>query len=167
MGWNYLSIPKLQRCNRWSLGMDKLFHLTLYQTHYLTMLIKGGTGCKSFITAVLSKDKIFSSGLVVNVGLFVVIWPFFQRLLPCISKRHFYFHKPSFPFQIPLSTWKAVYPLSMYVLLQLNKIIDCRKVAIWCWLIFVIVFPNGNHTQVLQFKNLFLLVSHTGVKRCI
>ena len=21
--WNYLSIPKLQRCNRWSLGMDK------------------------------------------------------------------------------------------------------------------------------------------------
>ena len=22
MGWNYLSIPKLQRCNRWSLGMD-------------------------------------------------------------------------------------------------------------------------------------------------
>ena len=23
MGWNYLSIPKLQRCNRWSLGMDK------------------------------------------------------------------------------------------------------------------------------------------------
>ena len=25
VGWNYLSIPKLQRCNRWSLGMDKWF----------------------------------------------------------------------------------------------------------------------------------------------
>ena len=24
MGWNYLSTPKLQLCNRWSLGMDKL-----------------------------------------------------------------------------------------------------------------------------------------------
>ena len=23
VGWNYLSIPKLQRCNRWSLRMDK------------------------------------------------------------------------------------------------------------------------------------------------
>ena len=23
VGWNYLSIPKVQRCNRWSLGMDK------------------------------------------------------------------------------------------------------------------------------------------------
>ena len=39
MGWNYLSIPKLQRCNRWSLGMDKVFHLTLYWTYdYLSML---------------------------------------------------------------------------------------------------------------------------------
>ena len=39
MGWNYLSIPKLQRCNRWSLGMDKLFHRTLYQAcDYLSML---------------------------------------------------------------------------------------------------------------------------------
>ena len=39
MGWNYLSIPKLQRCNRWSLGMDKKFHLTLYQAcNYLSML---------------------------------------------------------------------------------------------------------------------------------
>ena len=28
--WNYLYIPKLQRCNRWSLGMDKLFHPIFY-----------------------------------------------------------------------------------------------------------------------------------------
>ena len=39
MWWNYLSIPKLQRCNRWSLGMDKQFHPTLYQAgYYLSML---------------------------------------------------------------------------------------------------------------------------------
>ena len=30
VGWNYLSIPKLQRLHRWSLGMDKWFHRTLY-----------------------------------------------------------------------------------------------------------------------------------------
>ena len=30
MWWNYLSIPKLQRLHRWSLGMDKLCHRTLY-----------------------------------------------------------------------------------------------------------------------------------------
>ena len=29
VGWNYLSIPKLQRLHRWSLGMDKSLHLTL------------------------------------------------------------------------------------------------------------------------------------------
>ena len=39
MGWNYLSIPKLQRCNRWSLGMDKLFHPTVYNVcNYGSML---------------------------------------------------------------------------------------------------------------------------------
>ena len=39
MGWNYLSIPKLQRLHRWSLGMDKYFHLTLYRAcDYLCML---------------------------------------------------------------------------------------------------------------------------------
>ena len=39
MGWNYVSIPKLQRCNRWSLGMHRLFHPTLYWAcDYLAML---------------------------------------------------------------------------------------------------------------------------------
>ena len=30
MAWHYLSIPKLQQCYRWSLGMDKYHHRTLY-----------------------------------------------------------------------------------------------------------------------------------------
>ena len=39
MGWNYLPIPKLQRCNRWSLGMDKWFNPTLFWAcDYLSML---------------------------------------------------------------------------------------------------------------------------------
>ena len=39
VGWNYLSIPKLQRYNGWSLGMDTEFHLTLYRAcDYLSML---------------------------------------------------------------------------------------------------------------------------------
>ena len=39
MGWNYLSIPKLQRLHRWSLGMDKYFHPTHYNgCNYLSML---------------------------------------------------------------------------------------------------------------------------------
>ena len=39
MGWNYLSIPNLQRSNRWSLRMDRYFHLTLYKAcTYLSML---------------------------------------------------------------------------------------------------------------------------------
>ena len=39
MGWNYLSIPKLQWLHHWSLGMDKQFHPTLYNgCNYLSML---------------------------------------------------------------------------------------------------------------------------------
>ena len=44
MGWNYLSITKLQRWNRWSLGMEKQFHSTLSRAYdYLSML---GLGLK-------------------------------------------------------------------------------------------------------------------------
>ena len=39
MGSNFISIPKLQRLPRWSLGMDKQFHLTLFLAcYYLSML---------------------------------------------------------------------------------------------------------------------------------
>ena len=39
LGWNHWSIPKLQRCNRWSLGMDMLFHPTFnWACDYLSML---------------------------------------------------------------------------------------------------------------------------------
>ena len=39
MGWNYICIPKLQRCSCWSLGMYKQFYLTLYWAcDYLSML---------------------------------------------------------------------------------------------------------------------------------
>ena len=38
VGWNYLSIPKLQQCDRWSLVMNKQFHPTLYDGRdYLSM----------------------------------------------------------------------------------------------------------------------------------
>ena len=38
-GWNYLSIPKLQRCIRWSLGMGTLSYPTLSNGfNYLSML---------------------------------------------------------------------------------------------------------------------------------
>ena len=30
VGWNYSSLRKRQRCNHWSLGMHREFHLTLY-----------------------------------------------------------------------------------------------------------------------------------------
>ena len=39
MGWNYLSITKLQRLHRWRLVMDKYFHPTLYLgCNYIFML---------------------------------------------------------------------------------------------------------------------------------
>ena len=39
MGWNCLSIPKFHRCKRWSFGIDKYFHPTLYNgRNYFSML---------------------------------------------------------------------------------------------------------------------------------
>ena len=39
MGWNYLSIPKLQRSHHCNLGMDAYFHAKLYWAHdYLSMV---------------------------------------------------------------------------------------------------------------------------------
>ena len=64
MGWHYLSIPKLQRCNRWSLGMDTLFHPTHYNgCNYLSVLrlklihvIKGANGV---VLDILSNPELF------------------------------------------------------------------------------------------------------------
>ena len=40
MGWNYLSIPKLQQCSCWSLGTDEEFHPTCnWACDYLSMNI--------------------------------------------------------------------------------------------------------------------------------
>ena len=38
MRWNYLSIPKLQRLHRWSLGMDKFHPIHYNGCNYLSML---------------------------------------------------------------------------------------------------------------------------------
>ena len=62
MGWNYVSILKLQRLYRWSLGMDKWFHPTLYWVcNYvfmlewkLSMLVKGVSGKRKMILHFLS-----------------------------------------------------------------------------------------------------------------
>ena len=49
MRWNYLSIPKLQRCNHWSLGMDLIPHCIMDVITYpcrdqiQSMLVKGAT----------------------------------------------------------------------------------------------------------------------------
>ena len=72
MGWNYLSIPKLQRCNRWSLGMNKYFHPTLHnECNYLSILVKGAQGLNmsnsqrqpSIIWSCLTEGFQFSFGV--------------------------------------------------------------------------------------------------------
>ena len=57
MEWNDLSIPKLQRLHRWSLGMDTSFHPTLYNgCNYLTMLglklIHVNKSCPRYLMAI-------------------------------------------------------------------------------------------------------------------
>ena len=82
VGWNYLSIPKLQRWNRWSLGMDKLFHSTRYHGYnYLSML-----GFK--LIHVSKRGPRYCSGwyitlIIQNSGKFrYLLWDFSSRVKP-------------------------------------------------------------------------------------
>ena len=92
MGWNYLSIPKLQRCNRWSLGMDKWFHPTLYWAcDYLSML-----GLK--LNHVSKRGhKMYHNDTWSQINASHTISQIWQMIyislpLPCISARKDIFH---------------------------------------------------------------------------
>ena len=105
MGYHYLSIPKLQGLQHWSLGMDKLFHPTLYDgCNYLSMLgfklihvSKRGPRCSRlciFIINIFTKYNtslkigvcfimlmtVTSQVIIKNCGLLNV--PFCRSLLP-------------------------------------------------------------------------------------
>ena len=76
--WNYSSIPKLRRCNRGRLGMDKWFHPTLYNwCNYLFML-----GCH-VITAQLDIWHI-----TVQRHDDVIKWKHFPRYWPFVRGIH-------------------------------------------------------------------------------
>ena len=60
MGWNNLFNPKLQRCSRWSLGLDKWFHLARYN------------GCSSL--SILVKTVVACKGLSIMTYLFVSLY---------------------------------------------------------------------------------------------
>ena len=89
MGWNYLSIPKLQWLHRWSLGMDKLFHPIHYNgCNYLCMLgLKLNHVSKrsprqqaTSGTNVVSYDSMPSAGLseliidIFSLSVFISLW---------------------------------------------------------------------------------------------
>ena len=72
MGWKYLSIPKLQRRNHWSLGMNiKLFNPKLYGVcDYLSMLglklihvgkrVLGDTAIVAFINQIKQQFSVIN-----------------------------------------------------------------------------------------------------------
>ena len=99
VGWKYLSIPKLQRYNRWSLGMDKLFHPILYNRYnYLPMLgleiihiSKRGSTAETTIMKYLrsSKLKIIDNNLKVNLSAVHNGWlVFYGRYVSNIFTRY-------------------------------------------------------------------------------
>ena len=75
VGWNYLSIPKLQRCGCWSLGMSEWYNLKRYWScGYLSMLAlklirltRWATGRKSFHHWCLSAIAKLSNQTVVGI----------------------------------------------------------------------------------------------------
>ena len=79
-GWNYLSIPKLQRLHRWCLGMDKSRHPTLYDgCKYLSTLGSKLTNISiikraNSVIMTLSICKIYNSREI-NTSCNIIIWP--------------------------------------------------------------------------------------------
>ena len=81
-GWNYLSIPKLQRLHRWCLGMDKLLHPTLYN---------GGT---SLSMLGLKLNNVSKRGYWDPIMSIAYWWPFHAHYPPFFTTEFYYiFHR--------------------------------------------------------------------------
>ena len=85
VGWNYLSLLKLQRLHRWSLGMDNKFHPKCYLAHeYLSML-----GCWSMFV------KGSPSGHQINISPNAAIKQYNNLSLMVIFLFIIFIHTPS------------------------------------------------------------------------
>ena len=133
MGWNYLSIPKLQRLHHWSLGMDKLFHPTLlWACNYLSMLglklnhvSKRGPGCviqNFYHRKFLKYDSIITNDYVLIPTAFHIFSAFHTQFnddvifyfiqlstMKCYCRPVFWYlinHKNPWAFQLLNNKWK-------------------------------------------------------------
>ena len=81
VGWNYLSIPKLQRLHRWSLGNNKQFHPTLI---FITGVISHPCWNYGWSTFVQGATVIH---LVKFVRVVFVVVPLRYHCLKSVGKR--------------------------------------------------------------------------------
>ena len=97
MWGNYLSIPKLQRCNRCSLGMDKYFHHTLNWTcdylfmpvlKVIYMIVRGGYVITWFYFLQNTHTK-YSVGCLWAVPTGIVLWQMHEILKNSILNDNF------------------------------------------------------------------------------
>ena len=135
MGSNYLSIPKLQQCNRWRLGMDKLFHRTLYWAcDYLSMLgLKLNHVSKIGIRNLKRCQDTFLSAMKKFVDLHndVVTWKRFPHYWSLMSRIH------RWPVDSLTKGWLSG-ALTLIFGVSLNKLIDnqssCQRFETpWRW----------------------------------
>ena len=94
MEWNYLSIPKRQRCYRWSFGMDKSSHRTVYYIcDYLSMLMISAA-ITHISTRLPQSHSLLAWRLSVGFEIwppfgwrwpFVIGWSWYRLGLPCVT----------------------------------------------------------------------------------
>ena len=95
MGRNNLSIPKLQRLYRWSLWMDKLFHLIYYnRCDYISMLPfksvhVSKTGARGFFGGSYSREVSSSCGRRLWWEVILIRFPFILKA----AKQHKWVYK--------------------------------------------------------------------------
>ena len=124
MGWNYLSIPKIQQLHRWSVGMGKWFHSILYNRyHYLSMLVKGATEIRIAFPCHHVIMREHNRQITISINVTIV-----ERDKPCCFRWE-YAHTfcPQFTFQWNSKVWKpderknGVYQCYIYV--TINSVI--------------------------------------------
>ena len=128
---NSYQFPKIQRCNRWSLGMDQQFHPTLYQVcDYISVL-----GLKSIHVSIRGPRDLAETErcnfvqkytLVKNVPI-PILWVWVNKVCPICLSATIYNRK------VGRRAWTSVWFWLFKQLLFSSNVIDDTKVYLYLY----------------------------------
>ena len=153
MRWIYLSIPNFNLCTRWSLGMDKLFHRTLYNgCDYISML-----GLKLIHFCKRGPSSTFLNTKITRMQVAGVQWPVTVQSSLCLVYTQLIWNGTNPCNAIFIAFKLAQMWLCEFTHFKYQYIIDYdwRKVLIWMSKRYrsMQYLDNKNDSRVADVKN--------------